>query len=555
MDPTRGPAPQAPVRPGLAALLVVGAFLLATLPALPGRPLTRASEARAWVVARSMAATGDVVVPSYHGEARLKKPPLHSWIGAACMAVVGDDGLVVAGLATVIVGLLFALGPLLLGRALGLPEAGLVGSLLLCASRAAGTWGPSPEHDLPFAAFTGLAFVAWAHATGPAGRARHALAAGLACGAALLTKSPLAPAAVWGTALLLAMLGRRPPRPALAATCLVAGTLLPVLGWGLALLARLGSVDALLDEAWRQASGSQGAHRKGVLLGLVYPAGTLLKTTLPWSPVVLALLAAVVARRRRDPAIVAALRALPNVAWGAAAVTLAVLTLTPAKQEHYVLPALVPVGLLAGHVVVVARGLPRANLAVPLTLLGAALVHAALRSVGAATDAPQGALVAALRAAAAPTSIAVAVTGVAWAARFRGRRIETALVVSALLVGFAALVEGVERRARDDVREAAASARALQVRPGALLPTLLGFEEGSGEAFDTVVAWLPHPYVRVRSVDDLRRRLDADPKAWVLTRRSSLLALAPVRPWMEVASLDPARPQRHRDRYVVLRTP
>lgn len=555
MDPTRGPAPPEAVRPALAALLVVGAFLLATLPALPGRPLSRASEARAWVVARSMAATGDVVVPVYHGEPRLKKPPLHSWIGAACMKAVGDDGLVVAGLATVLVGLLFAVGPLLLGRALGLPDAGLLGSLLLCASRATGTWGPSPEHDLPFAAFTGLAFVAWAHATGRAGRLSHALAAGLACGAALLTKSPLAPAAVWATAVLLAMLGRRPPRPVLAATCLVGGTLLPIVLWGVALLLRLGSVGALLDEAWRQASGSQGAHRKGVLLGLVYPAGTLFKATLPWSPVVIALLAAVVARRRRAPEGVAALRAVPTLAWGAAVVTLAVLTLTPAKQEHYVLPALVPFALLAGHVVVVAGSLPGASIAVPGALLGAALVNAAVRWTSGAADAPQGALLAALRAATMPTSIALAVAGVAWAARFRGRRLETALVLSAAAIGFAALVAGVERWARADVREAAAASRALQARPGAALPTLLGFEEGGGEAFDTVVAWLPHAYVRIRSVDELRRRLDADPKAWVLARRSSLLALAAVRPWMEVASLDPARPQSHRDRYVVLRAP
>jgi hypothetical protein len=369
--------------------LIVVAFLAATLPSLHDGPVTKAAEARAWVVARGMATSGDLLVPVYQGEPRLKKPPLQSWVQAGLMTVLGDPSVVVAGLGTVLVGLLFALAPWWLGKALGAESAGFVGALLLAGSRATLTWGGSPEHDVPFAAWTGLAFVGLARACAPDGRLRHVAASGLACGLALLTKDPFAPAFVAGTALVLQVRARRvAPGPAVAWWgWFLVGTLLPIGAWVAALAVRLGSVGALFDEALRQASGAGGAHTKGFLAGLVYHLGTLPKGLLPWAPVVAGLAVALAIRGRRDPAARAALAETPRFALVATLVCLVVLTLTPAKQEHYVLPALVPAALLAGHVVVrAARVLPGGAKPVVALLLVAAAAYAASRWVGARAD-------------------------------------------------------------------------------------------------------------------------------------------------------------------------
>ena len=80
--------------------------------------------------------------------------------------------------------------------------------------------------------------------------------------------------------------------------------------------------------------------------------------------------------------------------------------------------------------------------------------------------------------------------------------------------------------------------------------TLLGFEEGTGEAFDTLVAWQDAPYVRVRTLDDLRTRLDADPKALVVIRAPSAGRLAPLLDRLRpLGTLAPRRPGSDRDRY------
>ena len=83
-----------------------------------------------------MAEGGDWVVPSYNDEPRLKKPPLASWVQAGAMRVLGSRALWVAGLASLVLGAAFALGPWFLGRACGREAAGFLGSLALCSTRA-----------------------------------------------------------------------------------------------------------------------------------------------------------------------------------------------------------------------------------------------------------------------------------------------------------------------------------------------------------------------------------------------------------------------------------
>jgi len=542
---------------------IVVAFLAATLLSVHARPLTKAAEARAWVVARTMATTGDLLVPAYQGEARLKKPPLQSWVQAGVMRALDLPSLWVAGLATALVGLLFALGPWLLGRALGAEAAGLVGGLLLAGSRATLTWGGSPEHDVPFAAWTGLSFALLAKAVGPDGRRGHVAASGLACGLALLTKSPLAPAFVAGTALALQVRARRcAPVPVVAWWGLfLAGLLLPIAAWVVALAARLGSVGALFDEAWRQASGSGGAHTKPFLAGLVYPLGTLVKATLPWAPVVFGLVAALAVRGRRDPVARAALAATPRFALVALAVGVGVLTLTPAKQEHYVLPALVPAALLAGHVLVAAAGaLRRGPRLVGALVFGAAVAYAASRVVAARGDLGDADLEAALR-----FGPGLAFAGILLVvATPRLSAVATAAAAAAVVLGVGNVADVARERAREDLRDAVLAASlepggtdllALATPGPPRLPasrTLVGFEAGAGEAFDTLVAWQDSPFVRVRTLEALRDAIADDPRCLVVVRAPNAPEIAPLRPRLRpLGVLAPRRPGSDRDRYLL----
>lgn len=555
------PAPAAPARRPWAAAWIVVAFLAATLPSLHDRPVTKAAEARAWVVARGMATTGDLLVPVYQGEPRLKKPPLQSWVQAGLMAALGDASAWVAGLGTVLVGLLFALAPWWLGKVLGAESAGFVGALLLAGSRATLTWGGSPEHDVPFAAWTGLAFVGLARACAPDGRLRHVAASGLACGLALLTKDPFAPAFVAGTALVLQVRARRvAPGPAVAWWgVFLVGTLLPIGAWIAALAVRLGSVGALFDEALRQASGAGGAHTKGFLAGLVYHLGTLPKGLLPWAPVAAGLAVALALRGRHDPAARAALAEAPRFAVVATLVCLVVLTLTPAKQEHYVLPALVPAAVLAGHVVVrAARVLPGGAKPVVALLVVAAVAYAALRWVGARADLAAVDVAGPARYGA----VLVAAAGLLVVATPRLPVLASGAVLAAVVLGLGNVAEVARDGEAEDLRDAVYEATAapggaalgeLVVLGPARLPatrTLLGFEEGTGEAFDTLVAWQDAPYVRVRTLEDLRARITADPKALVVIRATSAGRIAPLLDRLRpLGTLAPRRPGSDRDRY------
>ncbi len=559
-----GPLPPGvPARPPRAMAWIVVAFLTATLLTVHARPLTKAAEARAWVVARTMATTGEFLVPAYQGEARLKKPPLQSWVQAGVMRALDLSSLWVAGLATALVGVLFALGPWLLGRALGAEAAGLVGGLLLAGSRATLTWGGSPEHDVPFAAWTGLAFAMLAKAVGPGGRAGHVAASGLACGLALLTKSPFAPAFVAGTALTLQLRARRcRPVPVAAWWGLfLAGLVLPIATWIVALAARLGSVGALFDEAWRQASGSGGAHTKPFLAGLVYPLGTLVKASLPWAPVVLGLAVVLVVRGRRDPVARAALAATPRFALVALAVCGVVLTLTPAKQEHYVLPALVPAALLAGHVLVAAAGaLRRGPRLVGALVFGAAIAYAASRVIAARGDLGGVDLEAAFRfgpGLAFATVLLVVATP-------RLPAIAAAAVAGAFVLGVGNLADVARERAREDLRDAVfeaslrpeGAALLEQATPGpSRLPasrTLVGFEPGAGEAFDTLVAWQDSPFVRVRTLEALREHLERDPRCFVVVRATTGPSIEALRSRLRpLGVLSPRRPGSDRDRYLL----
>ena len=67
---------------GAACVIFLLGFALYLLPALCGRPLSGASEARLAVTAREMVRSGDYVTPQLGGEPRLQEPPLPAWLTA-----------------------------------------------------------------------------------------------------------------------------------------------------------------------------------------------------------------------------------------------------------------------------------------------------------------------------------------------------------------------------------------------------------------------------------------------------------------------------------------
>jgi 4-amino-4-deoxy-L-arabinose transferase-like glycosyltransferase len=543
--PDERPVVSSDVRAVIAVALIVLAFAASALPAMPGQALSKASQARAWHVAKTMAETGDLVIPRYHGETRLKKPPLQSWAQAATMKAVGSTELWAAGLGTWIVGLLFALGPWLLGRAIGRADAGLLGSLLLCASRAAITWGASPEHDVPFAGWIALSWAFLARALSERGRLRDVVVAGLASGAALMTKAPFVLAFVPGTALLLRRQPetRGPVRGLPFWTVLLAGALLPGLFWLEAIHARLGSVAAVFDEMHRQALGSGGAHTKPFPAWIVYYVGVVAKTLLPWSPIVLGAIAVLLVRRHRgDAGLPSPWLRFPVVAF---LVGFATLTVIPAKQEHYVLPILVPAALLAGQALVtLGSSVPRFRWLLPSALLLAALGYAATRWISARSHFAWETLDPWTW----PRLAGLLVAGLALARR---RALVVAGLLASVAMGAAGLFDGARDRATEDYRESVAQAEDV-FRDGV---PVVGFAAGAGEAFDTAVAWIESPFERVRSREDLRTRLGRGGRVAVLVRSSETSDLGDLEPRLVRRSvLAPPVTKSDRDR-LVLYTP
>lgn len=523
------------VRPRHAVAWIVLGWAM-SLGALFAAPLVKASQARAFAVARTMATTGDFVVPRYNGEVRLKKPPLASWAQAGAMGALGTTDRRVAGAVSWLLGLLFALGPLLLGAALARPFAGFLGSLLLVTCRSAVVWGASAEHDVPFAGLIALSLALLARALAPGGRTRTAAAAGLACGAAVLVKGPFALAFVLGTALVAG--GARRAREGEVSRArlwgaLVLGALLPAAAWLAALLVRLGGVGPVFDEMKRQALGEAGAHLKSGLANALYYVGMIPKWAMPWPVALLPMLAVRAWRRRRgDPAVAP----LPPFALRSFLATFVVLTVVPAKQEHYLLPAL-PAAFLLGACALedALRERTRAARLVAPLLAALALGFVFERVLGARASLPDALVLTAIAGQA-----AVSVAAVLF---FRRREAPARLVPLVLVAAFGttlvATVADAERlRATDDLGRAVA-------RFGARVPAhapVLGFATGVREAFDTTAAYLDRVVERVATVDALAARLPSVRGATLLVEAPEDALLAPVRASLDrVGELAPAR--------------
>ena len=532
------------VRPRHALVWIVIGWSMA-LGALVYAPLVKAAQARAWCVARTMVETGDFAVPRYNGEVRLKKPPLASWVQAGAMEAIGSTDRRVAGFASWFVGLLFALGPFLLGVALRRPYAGFLGSVLLVTSRSAAIFGASPEHDVPFAGTIAVSLAFLARATGVGGRWRTALLAGLACGAAVLVKGPFALAFVLGTALVVG--GARRARPGeLSRTtlwaALIGGSLLPAALWLGVLFARLGGVSPVFDEMRRQALGEAGAHLKSGLANALYYVGMIPKWSMPWTVVLVPMIAMTLWRRRRGER---APSALPSFAIRSFLVTVLVLTVVPAKQEHYLLPAL-PAAFLIGAVALENAMRQRIRLAraIPVALAALAVAFAVERAgpairAGMWSSVPWWRIAALLGVGALPVL-----------AGGRRARLRLLFVPIAMFAAFTASSgDAFRNRETDDVE---ISTQKLSDRVRADRP-VIGYAAGVGEAFDTTAAYLHRVVTRVATIEALAARMDEAVGATVLVERPEDPALEPLRRRLErVGEISPVRPAE-KDRILVYR--
>jgi len=420
-----------PRRPLAAAALLVAAGVL-YLRGLGTSPLLEPDEGRYASIAREMLATGDFVVPRLNGLVYAQKPPLGYWLMAAACRVAGVDErgarLAPALAAVATVGAAAWFGARVFG-----PSAGLAAAAMLATTPLFYVFGRLAILDVPLTLFLTLALVCLYRAAEDA-RLRWQLGAGLALGAAVLTKGLVGlvlPAAVVLAAALVERDRRFVTRAVLP---LLVGLLLAV-PWFFAAAARLpGFVRFFLvrHHFERFAVGGKIGHAH--FPGYLVPV--LLGGAVPWSLVVVA---ALVHRGRREWRDRGA-RALRYVdLW--ALVVLAFFSASRLQIATYVCPAFVPLALRAGAAWFAADR-PRWPLVLWTALAGATLAGVAL--LGAGTHAlatrvlyarwwTQAAAVAAVLGPAA----AVVVGGALAALAVRRRGVAVVLVAATLAVGLA----------------------------------------------------------------------------------------------------------------------
>jgi len=295
--------------------------------------------------AREMVLTGDWVTPHMNGEPFLTKPPFMYWLPAALFAVVGTTEYArlwpaLAAVATVAV--TGALGWELFGEAAGVTAAAILATSLgfLVEARLL-------RADMPLVLAVTLAFYCWVRLRRGGGVAT-AIAFWATIGMGLLDKGSLA-LLLPGSVIAVAEIGAGdlrprtldPPLRALHARLgLVLVMAIAIPWYWLAVLRNPGFLwDSVVNQQLLRFFNEE-LPRDFVPDSLGFFWAMLLVRTLPWS----ALLPAALLHGWRDVNRRATLR-LP-VAW--MAVVLAVFSLSPARLEHYSLPALPAVALVVG---------------------------------------------------------------------------------------------------------------------------------------------------------------------------------------------------------------
>ena len=336
-------APRSPVRRAVLGFALLALAALPFLYALGAWPLIEPDEGRNAEVAREMLALGQWSVPHYNGLPYLDKPVLLFWLIAGAFRALGVSEAaarlpsVLGALATVL--LTYDLVRVLAGR-----RRALLAAAVLATAPIVLAYGRLVIFDMPLTALVTAALDCLVRARTEGNARRWLPLAGLAMGLATLTKGPVGIAVP-----LLAWLAARGalPRPARrsGAGPILAGVAvaaLVVVPW-LAVVVRQ-QPDflryALLDETLLRLASTDRFHRGNhvwfYLETLAWALGM-------WGVVLGALAPALVRRWRaggRDAGLVA-------FAVRAAGVLVVFFTCSASKRPHYILPALVPLALLA----------------------------------------------------------------------------------------------------------------------------------------------------------------------------------------------------------------
>ncbi len=330
-------------------LRVAGGLALLALAMLPfvyalGRwPLMEPDEGRNAEVAREMLAGGAWSVPHFNGLPYLDKPVLLFWMIAGVFRVAGVGEAAArfpsALAAVVTVALTFDLARMLVGRRRALLAAAIVATapIVLAYARLV-------IFDLPLTALVTATLCCLVRARLHGRPWRWLPLAGLTMGLAVLMKGPVGiavPLLAWaaGRGALPPPVERSGAGPVVAAALVVAAVVVP---W-LALVLRQEPTFlryALLDETFLRLSSADRFHRGApvwfYLETLAWALGV-------WGVLLAAQAPALVRRWRAGGADAAAIA----FATRAVAALLIFFSLSASKRAHYILPALVPLALLA----------------------------------------------------------------------------------------------------------------------------------------------------------------------------------------------------------------
>jgi 4-amino-4-deoxy-L-arabinose transferase-like glycosyltransferase len=348
-----------------------------------GQPPLLPDEPREAAIALEMVQSGEWAVPTLNGRPFVEKPPLPYVAAALACRLTGVEAMAALRLPQLLATVTTLAALVALGRRLGGAAPGLGCALLLATTGEFLQTSLRLVVDPELMAWTStavLATVEWWLAERRAARAGWWAATSACLALAVATKGPVALVYHGCAGLGLLVFGGRAELrkvPALVAAYLV--SLVPLGVWALALFARGGRAlvsEALLRNSWGRFSQAELGHRAP----LWFYAKVLPVVLVPWT--LLALVGCVAAyrgaREARSPGRATVLRASLGWAMG----SLFVLSVSAAKRELYLLPALPAWTLLAGAALTgVGRaqrldGLPR--FALLATLVGLAAVSAGL---------------------------------------------------------------------------------------------------------------------------------------------------------------------------------
>jgi 4-amino-4-deoxy-L-arabinose transferase-like glycosyltransferase len=310
-------------------LAFVGLAIL--LPDLGALSLTDAREARHAEIAREMADSGNYLVPHYCGRPYIDKPPLFNWFLAALFKLTGRVDMTIARLPGAISGLVAILGVYALGRRWFNARTAFWAALLFAISRLTIDWSRMCRMDIMMACLVLWAILLADLSAGSRGKRATLwwLAACIAVGSAVLAKGPQA-LLFFAVPVVLVWKVRRgrwiPPLAYIAAGVLM--TVFMFAAWAIpAEMRQPGHLTRLFGyefgEGLVEHPGRVTIYFDQVLL-----------LTAPWSIFGFGAFYLAVRHLRKDGL---SSSAIPPITL---AICIVVLTLTPNRREHYLLPAM-----------------------------------------------------------------------------------------------------------------------------------------------------------------------------------------------------------------------